>query len=243
MKRRLWRRVKKWDRGKGDAVGGREPSNFPNAPGTVKGKHGIFSKACRSAVHLERLVPRRGGDGAAGLGFAAGALVLETGIGMEKSSSAGHFHGCSCRGWAWCAAFAVVQRWPQPWALRELAALHVIKFLTRHSPSLAPGMAASAKTPRDVTALRANGDIPGAGQSPALSRREEYVCGIPPWAAVLGERRKLVLGKAAAALPSLAPLARTPPDLGGEPWPRCRQPELLCCFAPRPLVVWFLSKK
>lgn len=114
---------------------------------------------------------------------------------MEKSSSLGHLHGCSCQGWAWYAAFAVVQCWPQPWALRELAALHIIKFLTRHSPSLAPGMAASAKTPRDVTALRVKGEILGAGYSPTLSRREEYTCGIPPWAVALGGEEEIGAGQ------------------------------------------------
>jgi len=65
--------------------------------------------------------------------------------------------------------------------------------------------------PRNVTALQAKRDAPGAGRSPALSRREEYVCGIPPQAAEQGERRKSVLGKAAAAPPSLsiAPLTST----------------------------------
>lgn len=59
---------------------------------------------------------------------------------MEKSGSMGRLHGHSCRGCACCAAFAVVQCWPRSWALQELAALHVIKFLTCHSPSLAPGV-------------------------------------------------------------------------------------------------------
>lgn len=94
------------------------------------------------------------------------------------------------------AAFAVVQHWPQPRALRELAALHLIKFPTRHSPSLAPGTAGSAKTPRDGPALWVKEEIPGAGG----------VRGIPPQAAVLGERRKSVLGKTTSL--SLAPLTR-----------------------------------
>lgn len=70
----------------------------------------------------------------------ARALALEAGSGMEKSGSPRIFAWvfvprlgllcCICR----VAALAS--------ALRELAALHVIKFLTCHSPSLAPGMAA-----------------------------------------------------------------------------------------------------
>lgn len=240
--------MKKWDRGKRDVRwGGRELANFPNAPGAVKGERSIFSKTCSSAHCCCSASTRRdislarGGDGAAGLSSVARALVLEAGSRM-RSSEVGHFHGYLCRGRAWCAAFATAQRWPQPWALRELAALHIIKFLTRHSPSLAPGTAASAKIRRDIAALRVKGDIPGSGQSPGVSRREGYVCGIPPWAAALGERKKLVLGKAAAALPalSLAPLTSTMPD----PWRESPGlAELRCSCAPWSLAVWFHIKK
>lgn len=51
--------------------------------------------------------------------------------------------------------------------------------------------------------------------------------GIPPWPVALRERRRSVLGKAAAAFPSLslAALTRALPAPGAEAWPsRCRSP-------------------
>lgn len=52
------------------------------------------------------------------------------------------------------------------------------------------------------------------------------MCGIPPWPVALRERRRSVLGEAAAAFPSLslAPLTRALPAPGAEAWPRRRQP-------------------
>lgn len=124
--------MKQWLRGKGDAVGARVPSNFSNPADIVQGK------TCRSAhcccVHPCRQAnPLPWGDKAAGLG-----LLLQPCSSMLRADGEEQQPGLSVRV---LIAFAVVQRWPWPWALQELAALHVIQFLTCHSPSVAPGMA------------------------------------------------------------------------------------------------------
>lgn len=67
------------------------------------------------------------------------------------------------------------------------------------------------------------------------------MCSIPPRAAALGERRKMALGEAAAALsspsPCPAPLVVALQGLGTSLAPLQAAPTPLCRFTPRSLIV------
>lgn len=92
----------------------RGPAELPHARGTVKAQH--VQRSRRSARGRCSCSPAPSpalavrGDGAAGLVFSSAPRSWGWGRDGERRAGPG-------------AAFAVLQGWPRPWALRELAAL------------------------------------------------------------------------------------------------------------------------
>lgn len=167
-------------------------------------------QCCRLSERLAE--GREGGVGGAGLGLRLKPWCWGAGRGratlwdVPLSLGGGGGAGAGC---------AVLQGWPQPWVLQELAALPLIK-----RPSVASGMAGSAETPPAAAACgsREGLVLPSKAQLAPGGQKLCVGC-LSKGAAAFRARRKWELGEAAASFLSLsfAPLARTPPAPAQEP--------------------------